>query len=112
MKPEAEKTPSGAPNAERDSRDQEDENGNMKFAYKPTTFMTNSPLIAAMLKRRYRKDHGHVRLLGGRVENAANYFAALCDAIVEGVEIFATYVTAEVIMRAMVKPSKASKGYT
>ena len=36
----------------------------------------------------------------------------MTEAMVVGVEIFATYVTADVIMRAMVKPSSASYGYT
>lgn len=34
----------------------------------------------------------------------------MTEAIVVGVEILATYVTAEVIISAIVRPSKASKG--
>ena len=38
-----------------------DKNGN-SFVYKPTQFMTNSPLIAAQLERKCDKTHTHARL--------------------------------------------------
>ena len=61
-----------------------DKNGN-EFIYKPTQFLTNSPLIAAQLERKCNKNHTHARLQGNRTKQAAIYPPQLIDAICNGI---------------------------
>ena len=53
--------------------------------YKPTQFMTNSPLVAAQLERKCDRNHQHARLAGNRTKMAATYPPQLVDAICKGI---------------------------
>ena len=61
-----------------------DNNGN-EFVYKPTEFLTNSPLIAARLERECDRTHKHAQLQGKRTKEAAIYPEQLIDAVSEGI---------------------------
>ena len=53
-------------------------------ALKPTTFLTNSAIMAAQLNKRCKRDHIHQPLEGGRCRDAAFYPAPLVRAILKG----------------------------
>ena len=55
------------------------------FVYKPTQFMTNSPLVASQLERKCDGNHQHARLAGNRTKMAATYPPQLDDAICKGI---------------------------
>ena len=61
-----------------------DKNGN-QLVYKPTQFLTNSPLLAAQLERKCDKTHQHARLASNRTKLAAIYPPELIDAICKGI---------------------------
>ena len=56
-----------------------------QFVYKPTQFLTNSPLLAAQLERKCDKAHQHARLASNRTKLAAIYPPQLIDAICNGI---------------------------
>ena len=58
--------------------------GNLKFAKKPTRFLTNSLALARMLQRTCPKDHEHQQLAGGMCANAAFYPTELVRTFVRG----------------------------
>ena len=62
-----------------------DNKGNT-FVFKPTQFVTNSPLMAAQLERKCDKSHVHARLGGDRTAQAAVYPNKLIEAICNGIE--------------------------
>ena len=53
-------------------------------ALKPTTFLTNSEIMAAQWNKRCKRDHAHQPLEGGRCRDAAFYPAPLVRAILKG----------------------------
>ena len=53
--------------------------------YKPTQFLTNSPLVVARLERKCDRNHLHARMQGKRTDQAAIYPNKLIDAICEGI---------------------------
>jgi len=55
--------------------------------YKPTRMCTNSNVIAQKLERKCEGGHRHVHLESGRPRLAAEYPGALCDAILDGLEV-------------------------
>ena len=61
-----------------------DGHGN-EFVYKPTQFLTNSPLVAARLERKCDKTHKHAQLQGNRPKQAAIYPNKLIDAVTKGI---------------------------
>ena len=61
-----------------------DKEGN-EFVFKPTRFLTNSPLLAAQLERRCDKSHQHARLASNRTKQAAIYPPQLIEAICNGI---------------------------
>lgn len=56
------------------------------YVYKPTQFVTNSPLMAAQLEHRCDRSHSHAQLGGARTAQTAIYPNKLVDAICTGVE--------------------------
>ena len=56
------------------------------YIYKPTQFLTNSPLIAARSERKCDRSHKHARLQGNRTNKAAVYPNQLIDAVCEGIQ--------------------------
>ena len=62
-----------------------DAHGNT-FVYKPTQFITNSPLMAAQLERKCDRNHTHAQLGGSRTAQAAIYPNKLVEAICKGIE--------------------------
>ena len=64
--------------------DEPDKNGN-EYVYKPTQFLTNSPLVAARLERKCDKNHKHAQLQGNRTKQAAIYPTKLIDAVTKGI---------------------------
>ena len=61
-----------------------DAHGN-EYIYKPTQFLTNSPLVAARLERKCDREHTHARLQGSRTNKAAIYPEKLIDAVRQGI---------------------------
>ena len=61
-----------------------DAHGN-EYIYKPTQFLTNSPLVAARLERKCDREHIHARLQGNRTNKAAIYPDKLIDAVSQGI---------------------------
>ena len=61
-----------------------DKAGN-EYIYKPTQFLTNSPLIAARLERKCDRNHLHARLQGQRTKQAAIYPDKLIEAVTKGI---------------------------
>ena len=61
-----------------------DAQGN-EYVYKPTQFLTNSPLVAARLERKCDREHTHARLQGSRTNKAAIYPEKLIDAVSQGI---------------------------
>ena len=61
-----------------------DDHGN-EYIYKPTQFLTNSPLVAARLERKCDKTHLHAQLQGSRTRKAAIYPEQLIDAVSQGI---------------------------
>ena len=61
-----------------------DAHGN-EYIYKPTQFLTNSPLVAARLERKCDREHVHARLQGKRTNQAAIYPDKLIDAVSQGI---------------------------
>ena len=53
---------------------------------KPTSYMTNAPLVAEELEMCCTGDHCHVKLVGGRAAKAAIYPPQLCEAILRGLK--------------------------
>lgn len=62
----------------------QDKHGN-EFIYKPTQFLTNSPLVAARLERKCDRTHKHAQLQGNRTNKAAIYPEQLIDAVSVGI---------------------------
>ena len=46
--------------------------------------MTNAPVIAARLRRRCSKNHGHIHLMNGRAKHAQVYPEELCVEVIKG----------------------------
>ena len=61
-----------------------DKYGN-QFVYKPTKFMTNSPMVAINLERKCVHNHVHAQLSGSRTRKAATYPSQLIKAICKGI---------------------------
>ena len=61
------------------------DNQGREYIFKPTQFITNSPLIAARLERKCDETHAHARLQGNRTNKAAIYPGKLIDAITQGI---------------------------
>ena len=71
-----------------------------QFAKKPTTFMTNSPHLAAELNVKCDATHSHAHLVDGRAARAAKYPEELCDAICRGIRHHLAHEQAELQERA------------
>ena len=61
-----------------------DKHGN-EYIYKPTQFITNSPLVAARLERKCDQSHQRAQLQGSRTKQAALYQNKLIDAVTKGI---------------------------
>ena len=61
-----------------------DKNGD-EYIYKPTQFLTNSPLVAARIERKCDRNHKHAQLQGSRTKQAATYPEKLIDSVTKGI---------------------------